>query len=832
MGSSEKNQENITRQEYNDRRGLFLKMIKKKYTFGWQEKSSLLIGLAHQFACQKGISRIFNVKVPGHLVFWRDGQSHVYFSEESIKNWKEKSKNFLKKGYLKQFLKETARLRREFYDVIALIERTNLQQASDKQLLNILKDYYDSLVGIVGIFLGSVPEGVFYVDLEMRRLLEEHFIKEDIDDIYNILSSSYEFDITQQEIIDWFNMVKNKLTDKKTLIKHAKKYPSFFFNTYSWKDAIAYLEKRIASEDVEKLKSNVNELYSQRENAKKKRDELLQRLPEEAGFLSKVLRELSIDRFRLKNCWSGAELLSLGLFQEIARRMNIAVKDLFETYSYVGIRNFLLNKTILPLSEMESRKDAVIYKVEDGNVLFKSGHDARQETKSIFGGWDFRSRKKVSGMVANSGKISGRAQVVLVEDIDSFMKALERFQDDDILITTMTSPNMIPLAKKAAGIITNEGGVCSHAAVIAREMHNPRKKPCLVGTGDATRVFKPGDYVLLDCDKGEAKKITKELHDKIISKLKTSLEKNSKKKNSKKRIQLNHLSDKNILFFEDITKHDILSVGGKGANLGELYSNFPIPKGFCVTTNAHSLFQKDIIKQIKSILNSIDYNDYSDIENKSLIIRNVIFNTEFPEIIKQEILAGYAKLIAGNKSKVSVRSSATSEDLPHASFAGQHDSFLDVEGPEQVLSHIKKCFSSLYTPRAILYRKQNKVEKDVSMSVVVQLMVDVYCAGVAFSANPVNKNQDEILIDTALGMGEKIVSGRVTPDNYIYYKKSEQIKKSIRGNRAVLSDKKLLELVNVIRKIETYYDHPQDIEWAVDKNGKIHVLQSRPITTI
>jgi len=205
----------------------------------------------------------------------------------------------------------------------------------------------------------------------------------------------------------------------------------------------------------------------------------------------------------------------------------------------------------------------------------------------------------------------------------------------------------------------------------------------------------------------------------------------------------------------------------------------------------------------------------------------MILEKEFPEHLKEEIIKNFKKL--GEDKKVAVRSSATAEDLPTASFAGQQDTYLNIEGQHNVIESVQKCWASLFTSRAIYYREKNNFKhRDVLISVVVQEMINPEYAGVMFTIDPVNKKH--ILIEIVEGLGEQLVSGQVTPNTYFMNKRSHKVEeKSVHFE----ANEKIVEEVSKIgEKIEDHYKKPMDIEFAIDKKGKLFILQARPITTL
>lgn len=324
-----------------------------------------------------------------------------------------------------------------------------------------------------------------------------------------------------------------------------------------------------------------------------------------------------------------------------------------------------------------------------------------------------------------------------------------------------------------------------------------------------------------------------------------------------------------IKWFDEIGKEDVGIVGGKGANLGELTSfGLPVPPGFCVTASGYTKFIKyaELDEVVKFLMEAVDVEDVDELTNASKEIQKKIKEKEFDPELKEEILSAYREFsenIGVKDPEVAVRSSATAEDLPDASFAGQQDTYLHISGEEELLNHIRDCFASLWTSRAIYYReKQSYDHFDVALSVVIQKMVNSEKSGVMFTANPINNSKDEMMINASYGLGEAVVSGIVTPDEYIIDKKSKKViekniaekeymviknengvgtrvvnVKDILGKDAVkaeaLSPKELDTLVERGLKVEKLYGSVQDTEWGFDRDTKeFYFLQSRPITTL
>jgi len=341
------------------------------------------------------------------------------------------------------------------------------------------------------------------------------------------------------------------------------------------------------------------------------------------------------------------------------------------------------------------------------------------------------------------------------------------------------------------------------------------------------------------------------------------------------------MTDKYIVWFNEVDREDIKLVGGKGANLGEMIkSDISIPFGFIVTSNAFNFFIKktQVFQKILKLLDNLNYENQKELNEVSIQIKNMIdnapLNNRFTSLLvnyyhdiclneekyfKKQISSlktGYYKINSIYKSPfVAVRSSATAEDSKDSSFAGQQDSFLNIKGETSLIHKIKQCWASLYTERSIYYRKQKKInEEDMGIAVVVQRMIQSDKSGIGFSIDPVTGNKNSLIIEAIFGLGEYIVQGKVTPDHYEIDKNSfviinkevstQKIKlvkvngydKEIKVNKKLeknqkITDIELVEIALLLKQIEALYFFPQDIEWAIEK-GKVFIIQSRPITTI
>ncbi len=307
--------------------------------------------------------------------------------------------------------------------------------------------------------------------------------------------------------------------------------------------------------------------------------------------------------------------------------------------------------------------------------------------------------------------------------------------------------------------------------------------------------------------------------------------------------------------FKKIKKKDVAVAGGKGASLGEMtQAGISVPGGFVITSAAFDQFLKetDINVEIDAILSKVKHDDIKSVDEVSREITALVTSAAMPDNIVKAIVKDHKALGA---KLVAVRSSATAEDSSAAAWAGQLDTFLNTSS-KTLLENIKKCWASLFSPRAIFYRFEKGLHKEeISVAVVIQKMVQSEVSGVAFSVHPVTEDKTQLIIEACWGLGEALVSGEITPDSYVVDKDnfsiidqniSVQKKMLTKDDKAAeawvaiaktkqdkqkLSDKEIVKLAKQVVEIEKHYGFPVDIEWGIDE-GKVHILQSRPITTL
>ena len=315
-----------------------------------------------------------------------------------------------------------------------------------------------------------------------------------------------------------------------------------------------------------------------------------------------------------------------------------------------------------------------------------------------------------------------------------------------------------------------------------------------------------------------------------------------------------------VLPFSKISKGDVALVGGKSANLGEMTrAGFPVPPGFSLTSTAYQkvIDYNHLEDDIRRLLKGLDVHDSKKLQSTSKKVRSLILKADIPPELTKQIFSHYRKLgTSKNPALVAVRSSATAEDLPEASFAGQQESFLNIKGEANLIQAIRSAWASLFTARTIFYRATKGFDHfKVKLAVPIQLMIQSDISGVAFSVNPVNRLKNQIVIEAVWGLGDYIVQGVVTPDHYIVDKtdftihskqvvpqkvmeiyrypsgvKKAKVKKTL-INQSKLTDNQIIKIAKIVNQVHQHYFFPQDIEWAMS-NNRFYIVQSRPITTL
>lgn len=348
---------------------------------------------------------------------------------------------------------------------------------------------------------------MFAVEQRLKQKLKERFPAH-MEQYFSVLSMSHEPDLVLQEELDWIALVAEGDSQSAVeLIQHSLKYPFICFNILTPEQFFTIMRERVRTSKHEKarLLRRKREIFEEKEKIKKKQDELFHTLnDEEVKHLSTVLQVMGTKRFEIKNCWAGAEFYGLPLLEELSRRIGVTIYDFAFCYRFRDIENALLHQEKLSAEELEQREEYYILLLKDGAISFYSGNRAKRLMIEELGeSLPDLHIKELHGTGAHPGKIVGNVRVVKCNDIEQLSEAIKEFQKGEILVTQMTQPNMVVLMHKVGAVVTDEGGIVSHAAVIAREFN----VPCVVGTRFATRIFKTGNAIEVDATNGIVRKI-------------------------------------------------------------------------------------------------------------------------------------------------------------------------------------------------------------------------------------------------------------------------------------------------------------------------------------
>ncbi len=523
----------------------------------------------------------------------------------------------------------------------------------------------------------------------------------------------------------------------------------------------------------------------------------------------------------IDSCWGDAHLIAMGgedfdtywvdengkIIEKIIRNKRVGhfyVKTQKKALKIKGNRQIMSSLTdneVIEISKHIFRSAKKInYNVEAEFLITKNGIIDIYELQMKPGFTIFKPQESlteknviVKGLGAYPGKVRGRVRII--KNRSDFKK----IEDGDIAVVDKKMMAIeLPLLTKVAAIITTTGGITSHFATVTKEF----KIPCIVGAHNATKILKNNQEIFVDATRGE-----------VYSRMP----------------EIDELGeDSSVVWFAESTKKIDL-IGNKALNLINMMQlGLPVPPGFIITTKSLSEFLKEnkIDKEMNKMLANMNFGKLENMEEKVKLLFN---KSKIHKSLEKNIVDSFDKL-KQKYHRVSVRSSATCEDSVKASFAGQFQSFLFVSDKNNLLKSIKNCWASAYRPGVFIYANRLGINpKNIKMAVVVQGMIEGEKAGVIFTKNIWEGEKDTILIESSEGIGENVVSGLKTPSRYVIDKKSSKIlhKSEKRGDS--LSTGEISELIKYAKILEDYYGHPQDIEWAI-KDGKIYLLQSRPIT--
>jgi len=500
-----------------------------------------------------------------------------------------------------------------------------------------------------------------------------------------------------------------------------------------------------------------------------------------------------------------------------ARFLDVLRISLEKLGEKIGLKDLVFHLTIQELENLapekqrelaKNRKEKLkFYDVLPSRMIFFLGKFYQQsenlepEDRIIHKGLSVSSKSVVSG------------PAISINSLEDFQK----FKEGSIIISRTLSPNLSILFRKARGAVSESGGSLAHAALIARELN----VPCVVQVQGISKV-KDGEIVQIDGRTGDIEILEKSAHLFVQEPpLKTIIKQQA---NNIQSLPKALKSEKMILPLDE-PNFESYGVGSKAANLSLLSRSFDVPGAVCIPSYTFEEIAVNLeLGKIATRLRDLTSKDLPKIETISKKIKREIINYNFTSGFLVELKSNIVKLKA---QSFAVRSSAISEDSVAASFAGQLDSYLNVNNLEEIKASIKKCWASYYNTRAIIYRiEKNMIEEEPRMSVILQQMISPIFSGVMFTKSP--DDVASIRIEAVKGSGEKLVSGKVVPNFYSFDRNSFFLNSTKEYSEI---DKNLVrKIAETGKRIEELFGQPQDIEWALDKDSKLWILQSRPIT--
>lgn len=476
------------------------------FKFMWGQKQSAMISEAMMWQLMNTLTtngKFVPSHIPETLFIIKEGIFEHLMPVLSYKHITQYGERYMTKTFpalLEQMIDEHVT---GFFAFADEVRKKNLHKLSNQELLTIFTRY-ESYFQKTFVFFGTSSN--WWTDTltdTIRSVLSKKFKDTtQIDEYFIDLCTPAEIDETIKERLAFSDLVKTKQTTPDRLEEYARQFPALFFNTYNRSEVQDFLQSRAKEEqskDHNELQKRMLDGLTQirKKHAriyKELRNPLLQ-------YCATTLQKSAINRYRLKHVWSGGEYLFLDFLQELSVRIGVTFDDFIKTYTFSDIKRFLSDGITLDIKDIQQRRLCFVMHSKDGHVHLLQGEAALKQVTALLPTNQSHSGHStaIKGQIANKGCVTGKARVVFVKDLQQFLRDSDKFEKGEILVTTMTSPVMIPLIEKASGIITDEGGICSHAAISAREFGIP----CLIGTHGASSLIRTGDQITLNANTGE-----------------------------------------------------------------------------------------------------------------------------------------------------------------------------------------------------------------------------------------------------------------------------------------------------------------------------------------
>lgn len=462
---------------------------KRKYKFLWNNFQPHYTIEANLLSLEYFRSILWN-QLNNIIQVSKNNMIYCFHSVKDLKNDREKGRYFFEKDYVKNYFKEINKNYAIQWRMFKYLDRADFRNHSNKQLFDIYKRSVFHWGKMISYFRSTQAEGTYFLVEKLRKV----FTDEEI----TVLMTPTVLDLANKEILDWQKIV-NKPYSKRKLLNHTKRYPWIVMSHFVLNAAIETLTQRY---HFDKKQSQHYDFDSEKRKIRRKQESLLKNHKNERE-IAHLLQKLAVYRMKIKSCWAGLDFYRIKLVSEITKRSGEFAVGISKYYLIKDVED-LLNGKPLSLSEKQRRKECFVGLWGHRKAMYLSGKEAEELAKSELKElYTVKKTNILKGMVANPGKVQGIARILLTNDIEKTRELRKNFKKGEILFTGMTQPNIVDIASRAGAIVTDEGGMLSHAAIISREF----KIPCIVGTHSGTQVFKDRDLVEVDADKGIVKKI-------------------------------------------------------------------------------------------------------------------------------------------------------------------------------------------------------------------------------------------------------------------------------------------------------------------------------------
>jgi len=468
---------------------------------GWTAEQPLLKQYAQIQRLIKHKNIVGNVATQ-NLIYGENGWVRGFFTEKSYKKMQEDGKKLLNPKIVNRQIKGIKKLIGDFWANIKELRHLSLgeDQVLSKGFLIKYKKFDKLVIKLFAYILTTWEAPSYYPELELKKEVQKYY--QDWEDKYRTMITPVGEDLILKDKILWLGVLKRPT--EQNIQKYMLKYPYLFANIDSEAEAIKVIKKRIKQDSIKNVLAEIQESKKRLLEIRNGQKQILSYTKSaKIKNLSYLLTQFIIWRLELKVAWQGIHFYLYPFYKKLAKAVNLSVKDVMMFWSLQDIINYLQKDIVLSRKEMKKRQDCYLLLYDNRKFVFLTGKEARKKKKELLNQPDQKKVKELKGSIANKGKVNGVVKLIKFDDLRLIIKTANSIKEKVVLVTGMTNPNAMPLIKKVKAIVTDEGGMTCHASIISREFNIP----CIVGTKSATQVFKDGDRVEVDANKGVVRKM-------------------------------------------------------------------------------------------------------------------------------------------------------------------------------------------------------------------------------------------------------------------------------------------------------------------------------------